>query len=491
MWGIRMTDIRRTNDTIVKNNINYFNFTKVDNQYLITNDSGNYMFLPESDFNLMLNGNLNENLELKSKLSNNNFIIEGNKEIFVDKMSQKVRNIKSYLFEATQLHIFVLTIECNQSCVYCQASAMLPNSNCNKMSYETAKNAVDIAFMSPSRNLSFEFQGGEPLLNFEVLKFIVLYANDKNKDGYKNIIFNLVSNLTMINTEMIKFLVNYKVSICTSIDGPSGVHNINRPWGKKSALEHINKSINEINRYCSDNNLSDYRVQAIQTTTKYSFVYYKEIVDEYIKQGMNSIFIRPLTPLGTAKDNWNEIGYSAEEFNEFYKNALDYIIELNKNGIELVEGHASLFLKRILSPGYTNYMELRSPCGASIGQMAYNYDGNIFTCDEGRMLAEMGDNMFMLGNVRDNTYADLICSPVCKSVCIASCTETIPGCMDCVYSPYCGTCPVYNYDKEKSLFSKMPANYKCKIYKGILDTIFNKLRENNESTMNVFRKWIS
>ena len=46
-----------------------------------------------------------------------------------------------------------------------------------------------------------------------------------------------------------------------------------------------------------------------------------------------------------------------------------------------------------------NYMELRSPCGAGVGQLAYYADGDIFTCDEGRMLHEMGQSTFRLGNV--------------------------------------------------------------------------------------------
>ena len=94
-------------------------------------------------------------------------------------------------------------------------------------------------------------------------------------------------------------------------------------------------------------------------------------------------------------------------------------------------------------------MELRSPCGAGIGQIAYYYDGNIYTCDEGRMLAEMGDDSFKLGNVYDNTYDELINCNNCKAACISSVLESLPTCHDCVYSPYCGTCPVTNLALNK------------------------------------------
>ncbi len=101
-------------------------------------------------------------------------------------------------------------------------------------------------------------------------------------------------------------------------------------------------------------------------------------------------------------------------------------------------------------------MELRSPCGATLGQMSYYYDGNIFTCDEGRMLYEMGDSSFLLGNVYNDSYMDMIGSDICKTLCKSSIIESLPKCNNCVYQPYCGTCPVVNYASDKDLFSKNP-----------------------------------
>ena len=83
--------------------------------------------------------------------------------------------------------------------------------------------------------------------------------------------------------------------------------------------------------------------------------------------GLKSIFIRPLTPLGCANKDWNIVGYSAEEFNvEFYNKAFDYILQLNMNGTEISEGHATIFLSKILHGYPVNYMELRSPCGQQV-----------------------------------------------------------------------------------------------------------------------------
>ena len=133
-------------------------------------------------------------------------------------------------------------------------------------------------------------------------------------------------------------------------------------------------------------------------------------------------------------------------------------------------------------------MELRSPCGASIGQMAYYYDGNIYTCDEGRMIAEMGIPEFRLGDVEAENYDELMESQVCKITCQASILESIPNCCDCVYHPYCGVCPVVNYALENNIYSREANNYKCKIYKGMLDAIFDRL--DNTKIMEIFKSWI-
>ena len=191
--------------------------------------------------------------------------------------------------------------------------------------------------------------------------------------------------------------------------------------------------------------------------------------------------------MGCADNNWNKIGYSAEEFIEFYKKCFNYILDANKKGIYIKEGHASLMLSKILTGHAVNYMELRSPCGAGIGQIAYYYDGNIFTCDEGRMLAEMGNDSFKLGTVDDDYNAIIDCDR-CKAVCLSSILETLPNCNDCVYNPYCGTCPVINLSLQNDIVNKQPRDYKCRIYSGIFDTIFSALQDNEN--YKILKTWL-
>lgn len=459
--------------------VNYFSFKKHKEKYLITNELGYYHFLSTEDFNFFVHDQYeNMSAGLISELKKKFFLYE-EEDVFIERAIYPYRDNKSYLFSPTVLHIFVLTNACNMCCVYCQAqdSGSLKKG---MMDQETAKKSVELALQSPSNYLSFEFQGGEPLLNFDMIRFIVEYTEEHCND--KKIDFSVVTNTLLLSDEMIAFFRVHKVSVSTSLDGDLRIHNYNRPQiVGGGTFEIVSGNIKKLHN-------SGVPVGAIQTTTKASLSSPKAIVDTYINLRLKSLFIRPLTPLGYAKEHWDTIGYTAEEFIYFYNEILDIILDYNMRGIHIVEGHAAIFLRKILSQYSDNYMELRSPCGASIGQMAYYYDGNIYTCDEGRMIAEMGIPEFRLGDVEAENYDELMESQVCKITCQASILESIPNCCDCVYHPYCGVCPVVNYALENNIYSREANNYKCKIYKGMLDAIFDRL--DNTKIMEIFKSWI-
>ncbi|WP_290139384.1 His-Xaa-Ser system radical SAM maturase HxsB [uncultured Dubosiella sp.] len=459
--------------------LNYFNFKNFGNKVLMTNDFGKYVFVEKKDFLKILSLNIDRDSLLYSTLIEKEMIFDGSELEYSLSGKYALRTIKGHVNTATSLHIFVVTTKCNMSCVYCQANN---GRECPHlmMDREMAQKAVDIALQSPEQYLSFEFQGGEPLINFEMIKFIVEYAQS-HKENHE-ISYTIVTNLTLLNDEMLDFFVQHNFAISTSIDGNELVHNYNRPFANgEGTFQKVMESVRKIRK-------AGLHVGAIETTTKYSLAFPKEIVRAYVELGFDSIFIRPLTPLGKAAKSWNEIGYSWQEFIDFYAQAFEELIEINKNGWFIKEDHASILLKRIRGD-FMNYMELRSPCGAGVGQLAYYADGNIFTCDEGRMLHEMGDSSFQLGNVYENTYTELIKNGVCRTVCASSVLESIPSCCDCVYQPYCGTCPVVNYALYKDVIEKEPRGYKCRIYSGILDYLFLKFYENDPETIGILNTW--
>jgi len=457
----------------------YFNFKEFNSNYLLTNDFGNYCFLSKNEFKELINNQDVENTDKSKELEEKGFIYNCSREEFIIKYTDYIRSMKQYIFHPTSLHIFVVTTDCNGDCVYCQAKSHLSEKR-GYMTKDTAKRAVDIALTSPCDNMSFEFQGGEPLMNFDVIRYIVDYTNSITK---KHISFNIVSNLTMLNEEMIEYIVENNITLSTSLDGPSSVHNINRPFLRsgKGMYELVKERIMSLNQ-------RNIHIGAIQTTTFYSLNKSQETIDEYVSNGMNSIFIRPLTPLGMAAERWSRIGYTPEQFCEFYRKALEYIIDLNKKGFFMSEGHARIFLRKILYQFSENYMELRSPCGGALGQLAYYHDGNIYTCDEARMLAEMGDDIFKVGNVNTENYADIISSSACKAVCKSSVTETLPSCHQCVYNVYCGVCPVVNYAGNQDIYETSPSNYRCRLYRGMLDVLFDLI--DNEENLHIFETWI-
>ncbi len=461
--------------------INYFNFKKFKDEYLLTNEQGNYYFLNPDDFKNLVKSNF----ELLSELTIGDlkrylFVYDEDEDVFIEKAALPYRDNKRYVFESTCLHIFVMTNTCNMCCVYCQAQDS--EQLCKGlMDINTAEKAVEIALQAPGNTVTFEFQGGEPLLNFEVIKYIVEYTEAHKND--KNVMYTVVTNTMLLTDEMIAFFKKYDFAVSTSLDGNKDIHNVNRPQNAGGGTHDIVcNNIRKLQKCMVG-------VGAIQTTTRKSLENPQAIVDAYREMDLHYMFIRPLTPLGYAKEHWEEIGYTADEFLKFYKSVLEATIQCNREGYKIAEGHASIFLRKIIGHVSDNYMELRSPCGAGIGQVAYYYDGKIYTCDEGRMLAEMGIPDFQLGSVDQASYDELMESRVCKVTCQASVLEGIPQCCDCVYHPYCGVCPVINYAMEQNIYSRQVNGYRCKIYKGILDILFEYLKE-DKKVLEIFKTWL-
>lgn len=441
-----------------------------------------FIVLDHEEFDMFVSNSYESNEELLTKLKSNNFVYDNNAEMLT-KASEIYLETKINLFDSTFLHIFVVTIDCNLSCLYCQAAkGMYSNEKCF-MSKIVAEKAVDVALQSPRQKLTFEFQGGEPLLNFDLIKHIIEYTNQKNIMINKDIHFTIVSNTQLMTEDKIEYLVSNNVSLCFSLDGPKHVHDFNRPsMNGESNFKSVKKWI----QYCKERNIN---VGLLPTTTKKSLKYYKDIVDTYIEFGARSISIRELSPYGRCMSNWDLIGYTAQEFIEFYINIIEYIIELNRNGIEFKENFTFMYLKLILTKESLIYPDLKSPCGGSIGQMAYNWNGDIFTCDEGRMVANSGDEYFKTGNVFQNTYKDCLNSDATKNVVSSSCIDCHYICRDCVFNPICGICPVYNYMQDGNLIGKVNKNDRCKIMKGIFKYIVYVLDSDEEKSM-VLRSWL-
>ncbi|MGC9069839.1 MAG: His-Xaa-Ser system radical SAM maturase HxsB [Elusimicrobiales bacterium] len=458
------------------------------NKVIMTNDFGGYIILKEKDLNDYISNKITKKHRLYKELSEKGFI-----KTFMDfdSLFRKWKDLNSYLFTGPSLHIIVITLRCNQRCIYCQSQAVGMKDTDTDMNINTAKKAVDTAFLSPSKNLIIEFQGGEPLVNWDVVKKTIEYAREKEKKSDKRLSLSVVTNFSLMDEKKAEFLLRNEISLCTSLDGPKRLHESNRIYSGSSSYELAVKWIKYFNnKYEKQHGLS-YRIfkpSALLTVSKKSLDYPKEIVDEYVKNGLETIFIRPLSPIGFAKKHWNIIGYTPDEFVDFYKKALEYIIKLNIKGKILYEKTAQMLLNKIINSKDHGFTDLRCPCGAATGQIAYNFNGDVYTCDEGRMVGWEGDESFKIGNLFSDSYSKLINSPITRICMHTSNLENQPRCSRCPYMPWCGVCPVVNYESQSNFWGDNFTSSRCAIMMGIFDTLFEFME--NKSYSKVLNDWV-
>lgn len=459
---------------------------EINGEYLLTNDFGFHIWLKRRDFTNLLAGKISERHPSFPELASKGFL---HSRLDLDEMCSCWREKNAHLFSAPILHIFVLTTRCNHACLYCQSGYGGVDAASPDMDLDTARKFVDFSFRSPSRVIIIEFQGGEPLLNWKTLKGVTEYAGRKAKAAKKVLHLTVVSNLSLMTREKADFLLKHGISLCTSLDGPAVLHNSNRVYSGGDSHSEAVKWLTYFRKASEKNGSADQRPSALLTVTRKSLSCPHEIVDEYVRQGLKSIFIRPLSPMGRANENWADIGYSAAEFSDFYSECMAYIISLNRKGTELREKTACIMLEKILNSRDAGYLDSRCPCGAAIGQMAYTASGDIYTCDEGRMVGRSGDQLFRMGNVFKDSYAQAISSPAARGCVVASNLESQHACARCAYKPYCGVCPVCNYQEQGSPWGNMVTNERCAQSKGMFKTIFTLLRE--PKSAEILKRWVA
>ena len=463
-----------------------FYWRKTNGQYLLTNDFGYYAWLGEADFRRFSAGSLVKDDKAYKELSSKGFIRD---MLDFSALTAKWKSRNAHLFSGPGLHIFVMTLRCNHKCCYCQAGAVSRAPDAD-MAWPTARKSVDFAFHTTAPELTIEFQGGEPLLNWEVLKKTITYARKKEKEAGKRLSLGLVTNFSLMTEEKAAFLLKNEVSICTSLDGPSDLHNANRVYLCGDSHARVLKWLKYFNLKHDKQGPGArvFKPTALLTVTKASLGRHKEIIDQYVSLGLEDIFVRPLSPIGYAKKNWDTIGYTSADFVAFYGKSLGYIMELNRKGVPVREKMAGILLEKIAGERDPAYLDLACPCGAATGQIAYNVNGDLYTCDEGRMMAWEGDDLFRIGNVFKDSYKKVLSAPAAKACVAASELHSQPECSRCAYSPYCGVCPVHSYATQGALWGNIPSNSRCAFMKGVFGIVFSRLKNTGDREM--LLKWI-
>jgi His-Xaa-Ser system radical SAM maturase HxsB len=282
---------------------------------------------------------------------------------------------------------------------------------------------------------------------------------------------------------MLVFCKQHRIVLSSSLDGPVNLHNANRPRPGRDSHQRFEEGLTKARAA-----LGYDQVSALMTTTDKSLPHVRAIIDEYLRLGFDGIFLRTLSPYGFAIKTKKFLSYDTERWLDFYKEGLEYIIKLNKSGIRFVEQYSSLVLAKMLTSTDPGFVDLMNPAGAGIAAIVFNYDGSVYASDESRMLAEMGDHTFRLGNILEQSYEEIILSDQLLDALEDSFTLSSPMCSDCAFEPFCGSEPVYHHAMHKDLVGRKPESSFCKRNMAIFKHLI-ELMENDEGTKRIFMGW--
>jgi len=451
--------------------------------YVATNMAGEYLLMPRSAVEDLAGGRLASTDPLYDELKSRHFLIDADTDVGLDLLALKVRTKLSPLANFTGLHIFVTTLRCEHSCPYCQVSRANDDKREYDMTEATALKSLDLVFRSPAPSIKIEFQGGESLLNLPLIKLVVTEAKKRNETARRELAFVIATNLAVLDDEALSFAREHDILLSTSLDGPADLHNRNRPRPGKDSYERAIDGIHRARRA-----LGHHSVGALMTTTAASLSRARDIIDEYIRADFGSIFLRPLSPYGFAIKTKFYQSYDQSKWLDFYFEGLDYIIELNLNGFEFIEQYAAMVLKKMLTPMQTSYVDLMSPAGIAIGAIVYNYDGTVYASDESRMLAEMDDKTFALGNVHDDEFADIMLGDALLDPLESSFAGSAPGCSWCAFEPWCGADPVFHHATQGDFVGKKPLSAFCTRNMAVFRGLITRM-EANPDVRRTFERW--
>lgn len=457
-----------------------FDFTRISGKEVLVNELGDMLIAPNGTVQKIVDRTLAKD-DLYKSLVANFFISEQLVPPLIEVMAERLSEKKRFIENWTSLHIFVLTLKCNQNCVYCQASSRKEYSQACTMSKDIMAKSVDLMFRSPSPTLTMEFQGGEPTLVPDILEYGIQLAEQKNIEAQKGITYVLCTNSINLTDKVLGICKRYNVVISTSLDGPAFLHNANR--GKRDSYERVVAGIEK-----GRNAVGKERVSALMTTSVEGLNYPKEIVDEYVKLGFHSIFLRALNPYGLATHNDDWSAYT-DRFINFYKTALEHIIEINKQGTFFIEEFAAIIFRKMLTPYCTGFVDLQSPAGVINSVLIYNYDGGVYASDESRMLAEFNDYTFRLGNVNDK-YEDIVFGKKVKEIANVWANEALAGCSDCALKQFCGADPVRNYSTQRDMYGNRATSLLCRKDKAIIEYLISLIIERHDEVLPIFRSWL-
>ncbi len=317
--------------------------------------------------------------------------------------------------------------DCNLRCKYCFASTGDFGTGRKLMPFDTGKAAIDFLLEKSvgRENLEVDFFGGEPLMNFQVVKDIVEYARSKEEEFGKHFKFTITTNGMLLNDENIDYINKEMYNVVLSIDGRKEVNDrmrtrVDGSGSYDKILPNFQKLVQK------RGNDKEYYVRG--TYTKYNLDFADDVMHLY-EAGFDQISVEPVM-----EDPKVEYALTEEDLDTIYQEydrLTDKIMEIKKKGEFINFFHFMIDLDQ----GPCVVKRLRG-CGSGNEYVSITPDGDIYPCHQ-----FVGHEEYKMGNLEEGTFNEEI-----KKEFAGCHVYSKPACQDCWAKFYCsGGCNANNY----------------------------------------------
>ena len=353
--------------------------------------------------------------------------LKDNEELFTeDTYKERIIDFKKRqtVVKALCLHI---AHDCNLACRYCFAEEGEYHGRRALMSYETGKQALDflIANSGSRRNLEVDFFGGEPLMNWDVVKQLVAYGREQEKLHDKHFRFTLTTNGVLLNDEIMEFANKEMDNVVLSIDGRKEVHDRMRPFRKGAGSYDL--IVPKFQKFAESRHQDKYYVRG--TYTHFNTDFSKDVL-HLADLGFKQISVEPVVAQPTDEYALKESDLPVL-FDEYDRLAAE-MVKRNKAG----NGFNFFHFMIDLEGGPCVYKRL-SGCGSGTEYLAVTPWGDLYPCHQ-----FVGEEDFLMGNVFEGIKKDEIVKEF-KACNVYSKEE----CKKCFARFYCsGGCSANSYN---------------------------------------------
>ncbi len=361
-----------------------------------------------------------------------------------DTFSDKAGTLKaktSGVIKALCLHI---AHTCNLNCAYCFAAQGNYHGERGLMSFEVGKRALDFLIENSGtrHNLEVDFFGGEPLMNFEVVKQLVAYARSIEKEKNKNFRFTLTTNGMLIDDDVIDFANREMSNVVLSLDGRKEVHDRYRvDYKGEGSWEKI---VPKFQKLVSARGGKDYYMRGTFTHENPDFL---EDNKTMLDLGFTELSMEPVVCQKGDKAELTEEDLPIVL--RQYEELAELMLQKDKEGKPFTFYHYMIDLKG----GPCIYKRI-SGCGSGTEYMAVTPSGDLYPCHQ-----FVGDEKFRLGDIWEG-----VTNPEVQK-CFGDCNVYArPDCADCWAKLYCsGGCAANAYHATGSV--RGIYEYGCKLFR--------------------------